>query len=117
MDNRAAKNKSMAFAIRMVKLYRYLSEEKKEFIISKQLLRSGTSIGANIAEAECGITKKDFLMKIYIALKETSETLYWIELLYKTGFLTERQFSSLYADANEIRKILSSTTKTVNEQK
>ena len=96
---------------------KFLCLEKNEYVLSKQILKSGTSIGANIAEAECGITKKEFLMKIYIALKETSETLYWIELLYKTGFLTERQFSSLYADANEIRKILSSTTKTVNEQK
>ena len=96
---------------------KFLCLEKNEYVLSKQILKSGTSIGANIAEAECGITKKEFLMKIYIALKETSETLYWIELLYKTGFLTERQFSSLYADANEIRKILSSTTKTENEQK
>ena len=76
MEDKAAKTKSITFAIRIVRLYKYLCEEKKEYIISKQILRSGTSIGANIAEAECGISKKDFLMKIYIALKESSETLY-----------------------------------------
>lgn len=117
MEEKTAKTKSMAFAVRIVKLYKYLCEEKKEYIISKQILRSGTSIGANIAEAECGISKKDFLMKIYIALKESSETLYWLELLNKTDYLNEIQYRSLYSDCDELRKILSATTKTVNDKK
>lgn len=73
-----AKNKSKKFAIRIVKLYKYLCDEKKEYVLSKQLLRSGTSIGANLAEAECAITKKEFLAKVYIALKECSESQYWL---------------------------------------
>ena len=88
-------DKSKEFAIRIVKLYQYLCEEKKEFILSKQLLRSGTSIGANLAESEYAISRNDFLSKIYIALKETSETLYWLELLKKTDYLTESQYESL----------------------
>ena len=76
-----ARYKSKRFAVRIVRLYQYLCEEKREFVLSKQILRSGTSIGANLAEAECAISKKDFLSKIYIALKECSETLYWLELL------------------------------------
>ena len=82
--------------------------------MSKQLLRSGTSIGANLAEAECAISKKDFLAKIYIALKECAETRYWLELLHETDFLSEAQFSSIYADCEELRKMLSATTKTIN---
>ena len=117
MEDKAAKSKSMAFAIRIVRLYKYLCEEKKEYIISKQILRSGTSIGANLAEAECAISKKDFLLKIYIALKEASETLYWLELLYKTDFLSENMYNSLYVDCNEIKRILSATTKTIAEEK
>ena len=78
-----AKQKSMAFAKRMVKLYQYLTTEKKEFVMSKQLLRSGTSIGANIAEAVYGSSRKDFTAKLYIALKECAETLYWLELLHE----------------------------------
>ena len=117
MEDKAAKSKSMAFAIRIVRLYKYLCEEKKECIISKQILRSGTSIGANLAEAECAISKKDFLLKIYIALKEASETLYWLELLYKTDFLSENMYNSLYVDCNEIKRILSATTKTIAEEK
>ena len=76
--------KSKKFAIRIVNLYRYLNEEKKEYVLSKQLLRSGTSIGANIAESECAISKKDFLSKIYIAFKEANETIYWLDLLFET---------------------------------
>ena len=88
------KDKSKKFAVRIVRMYNYMSEEKHETILSKQLLRSGTSIGANIAESECAITKKDFLSKIYIALKECAETKYWLELLYETKYITEEQFSS-----------------------
>ena len=75
-------DKSKAFALRIVKLYKYLCDEKHEYILSKQILRSGTSIGANIAESECAISEKDFLLKIYTSLKECSETLYWLDLLY-----------------------------------
>ncbi len=110
----AAKRKSKSFAIRIVKLYRFLNDEKREFVMSKQLLRSGTSIGANLAEAECAISKKDFLAKVYIALKECAETKYWLELLYETEYLSEKQFKSVYEDCEELRRILSATTKTVN---
>ena len=112
-----AGDKSKAFAIRIVKLYQYLCEEKKEFILSKQLLRSGTSIGANLAESECAISRSDFLSKVYIALKETSETLYWLELLNRTDYLTESQYESIRSDAEELRKMLSATTKTMNDSK
>jgi four helix bundle protein len=112
-DN-TAKVKSKRFAIRVVKLYKYLCDEKKEYVLSKQLIRSGTSIGANLAEAECAISKKDFLAKVYIALKECVETIYWLDLLYETDFLTEIEYVSIKNDCEEIRKMLSSTTKTMN---
>ena len=109
----AAGDKSKAFAIRIVKLYRFLCDEKKELVLSRQLLRSGTSIGANLAESECAISRNDFLAKVYIALKETSETHYWLELLYKTDYLSQNQFESLAKDAEELRKMLSATTRTM----
>lgn len=83
--------------------------------MSKQLLKSGTSIGANLAEAECAISRADFTAKAYIALKEVMETLYWLDLLHETSYLTDTKFSSISADVEEIRKMLSSTTKTINE--
>ena len=110
-----ARAKSKSFAIRIIKLYGYLCESKKEFIISKQLLRSGTSIGANIVEATYAISRKDFLAKNYIAFKECGETIYWLELLHETGYLTEQEFNSIYSEAVELSKILSSITKTVKE--
>ena len=88
-----AREKSMRFAVRIVKLYQFLCDEKKEYTLSKQILRSGTSIGANLAEAESAISRKDFLSKLYIALKECSETLYWLELMKETEYLTEEQVS------------------------
>lgn len=91
-----------------------MCDKKNEYVLSKQILRSGTSIGANIAESECAISKKDFLSKIYIALKESAETLYWLDLLYETEYITDSQYESLYADCEEIKKMLSSTTKTIN---
>lgn len=109
-----AKLKSKRFAVRIVKLYRYLCEEKREYVISKQLLKSGTSIGANLAEAECAISRKDFMSKVYISLKECAETKYWLELLYETDYLTEEQFQSIIADCEELRKMLSATTHTLN---
>ncbi|MBQ0098170.1 MAG: four helix bundle protein [Oscillospiraceae bacterium] len=107
--------KSKKFAIRIVNLYKYLYNEKKEFVLSKQLLKSGTSIGANIAESECAISKKDFLSKIYISFKEANETLYWIDLLYETEYLTEKEYISVKSDCEEIKKMLSSTTKTLKK--
>ena len=108
-------DKSKKFAIRVVKLYNYLCDEKKEFVLSKQLLRSGTSIGANIAEANSAFSKKDFLAKMYIAFKECSESKYWLELLYETDYLTQSQFDSINADCTEIQKLLSSITKTLKD--
>ena len=108
-----SREKSKRFAVRIVRLYQYLCNEKREFVLSKQLLRSGTSIGANLAEAETAMSKKDFLAKIYIALKECSESLYWLELLHETDYLTKQEYDSIYADCIEIRKMLSATTKTI----
>lgn len=109
-----AKTKSKRFAVRIVKLYQYLCQEKHEYVLSKQLLKSGTSIGANLAEAECAISKKDFLAKVYISLKECSEAKYWLELLFETDYLTESQFRSMLSDCEELRKMLSATTRTLN---
>ena len=109
-----AKVKSKRFAVRIVRLYQYLCDEKKEYILSKQLLRSGTSIGANLAEAECAISKKDSLSKVYIALKECAETKYWLELLNDTEYLKSDEFDSIEKDCEELRKMLSSTTKTIS---
>ena len=110
-----AQHKSKKFAVRIIHLYQYLCNERKEFVLSKQLLRSGTSIGANLAESECAISKKDFLSKVYIALKECSETLYWLELLYETDYLNQSEYTSIRSDCEELRKMLSSTTKTITE--
>ena len=107
--------KSKGFAIRIVRACQFLRQRKKEYVLSRQLLRSGTSVGANIAEAEYAISRSDFLAKLYIALKETAETLYWIELLYKTDYFTEAQYQSLFKDAEELRRMLSSATKTTRE--
>ena len=109
-----AKTKSKRFAVRIVKLYQYLCQEKHEYVLSKQLLKSGTSIGANLAEAECAISKKDFLAKVFISLKECSEAKYWLELLFETDYLTESQFRSMLSDCEELRKMLSATTRTLN---
>ena len=100
------------FAIRIVNAYRYLIETKKEFVLSKQLLRSGTSIGANIAEAKGAISKADFSAKISIAYKETLETKYWLSLLKDTGYIDIKSYDSIYADADELAKILFSILKT-----
>lgn len=107
--------KSKRFAIRIVKLYKYLCDKKKEVVLSKQLLRSGTSIGANIAEANSAFSKKDFLAKMYIAFKECSESKYWLDLLYKTDYLTQSEFDSINADCTELQNLLSSITKTLKD--
>ena len=109
-------NKSKRFAVRIIRLYKYLCDNKREFVLSKQLLRSGTSIGANIAEAESANSKKDFLAKMYIAFKESAETLYWLDLLYETDYLSERQYRSMKEDCIELRKMLTAITKTLKLQ-
>ena len=108
-------DKSKKFALRIINAYKYLCDEKKEYILSKQLLRCGTSIGANISEAECAISKKDFLAKMYIAFKECNETKYWLELLYLSEYFAKEEYDSLNNDAEELYKLLSSITKTVKE--
>ena len=107
--------KSFDFAIRIVRLYRYLCEKKKEFVLSKQLLRSGTSIGANVAEAQQAQSKADFVSKISIALKETTETKYWLRLLNATDYLSDVEIKTLLADCVEIEKILTSIIKSSTE--
>jgi four helix bundle protein len=109
--------KAKRFSVRIIRLYQYLSDKKKDFVLAKQILRSGTSIGANLAESKHASSKADFLNKIYIALKECSETLYWLELLKETGFLTEKEFKSIYAECEELEKMLTSTTKTLEAKK
>ncbi len=104
--------RSLEFAIRIINLYKYLCDEKKEYILSKQILRSGTSIGANIREAKFAQSKPDFISKMSIALKETNETLYWLELLNKTDYLNELEYNSLYNDCTEVLKLLHSTVLT-----
>ena len=113
MKESIAFDKSKGFALRIIALYKYLCDEKKEFILSKQLFRSGTSIGANIAEASCAYSSKEFLAKMYIAFKECAETAYWLELLYKAQYLNQPEFDSINADCTELQKILSSITKTM----
>ena len=113
-DEKTIKKKSKLFAVRIVKLYKYLCAEKHEYVLSKQILRSGTSIGANISESECAISRKDFQNKIYTALKECVETIYWLELLYDTDYINNAEYSSLRSDCEEMRKMMSSTTKTIN---
>ena len=99
-------NKSKAFAVRIVNLYKYLNENKKEYILSKQLLRSGTSIGANVKEAIRGQSKQDFIAKMNISLKEANETEYWLELLRETDYLNDNEFESIYKECQELLKIL-----------
>ena len=104
-------SKSFDFAVRIVNLCKFLANERKEFILSKQLLRSGTSIGANVCEAQKAQSTSDFVAKLYIALKEANETYYWLRLLHKTDYLTETEFQSLQSDINEIISLLMSITK------
>lgn len=104
--------KSYRFAIRIVNLYKYLCDERKEYVLSKQLLRSGTATGALLKEAEHGQSKPDFLNKVNIALKEANETAYWLMLLKDTGYISEKEFNSVIADAEELIKMLVTIVKT-----
>lgn len=113
MEPNVALNKSKDFAIRIIKLYKYLCEEKRDYILSKQVLRSGTSIGANLVEAQYSYSRKEFLSKSYIALKECRETQYWLELLYQTDYISCLEFNSINEDCVELLKILTSITKTM----
>jgi len=112
MRGNVLKTKSFSFAVRIVNLYKYLQTEKNEFVLSKQLLRCGTSVGAMVREAEQGESKADFIHKLSIALKEINETLYWLELLNETAYLSQQQFESINADATELIKLLISIIKT-----
>ena len=108
MKERTVKSKSFAFALRIVRLYQFMNNEKREFVLSKQFLRSGTAIGALVREAEHGESKADFVHKMAIAQKEANETEYWLELIFHSDYITKNQFDSLMADCTEIRKMLSS---------
>ena len=106
MQESIIESKSFNFAVRIVKLYQYLCEEKREYVLSKQLLRCGTSIGANVSEAQRGQSKPDFYAKIAISLKEANEARYWIRLLHATEYLSNKEYKSLDSDINEIISIL-----------
>ena len=108
-------DKSFIFAVRIVKLYKYLCSQKKEYVLSKQLLRSGTSIGANINEAQDAQSKNDFISKLSISLKEARETKYWIELLRETDYLTDKEANNILEDLIEVIKLLVSIVKTTKE--
>jgi four helix bundle protein len=110
-------DKSFDFAVRVVKLYRHLTENKKEYVLSKQLLRSGTSIGANVEEAIGGQTRKDFGTKINLAYKEARETRYWLRLMKATDYLSESEANSMLNDCDENLKILAAITKTIYTKK
>ena len=112
-DNNIVKTKSYDFALRIIKLYQYIVGEKKEYTLSKQILKSGTSIGANIEEAIGGQSKKDFVAKLSISYKEARETHYWLRLLTDTGYISKKLSFSLLNDCGELLKIIGSIIKTV----
>ncbi len=112
MSSSIVADKSKAFSLRIIRLYLYLKKEKHEFVLSKQLLRSGTSIGANVREANRGQSRADFYAKMNIALKEADETEYWLELLHESDFLDTRAFDSVRADCEELIRMLTAITKT-----
>ena len=112
MRENIVKQKSKLFAVRIVRLYQYLTDTKKEYVLSKQLLKSGTSVGAMIYESEHAETKKDFIHKMSIAQKEINETIYWLDLLKETDYLLQEQFDSINNDAIELLKLITSIIKT-----
>ena len=115
MGNSILKDKSFAFAIRIVNLYKIISETKKEYVMSKQVYRSGTAVGALIREAQNAESKMDFIHKLAIAQKECDETLYWLELLKATNFFSENEFQSISNDNTELLKMLKSSILTVKQ--
>ena len=110
MNENIIADKSLEFAVRIVNLYKYLTEQKREFVLSKQLLRCGTSIGANISEAQKAQSRADFQAKMYIAYKEANETDYWLRLLYKTDYLSEKEYTDIENDIKEVLAILTTIT-------
>lgn len=112
MKENVIKSKSFAFALRIVKLYKYLSTTHNEYVLSKQLLRSGTAIGALVRESEHAESKADFIHKLSIALKEANETDYWLELLYQSKYINEIEYDSIKVDTEEVIKLLVSIIKT-----
>ena len=114
MKENILKEKSMSLAVRMVNLYKYLTGEKREFVLSKQILRSGTSVGAMVYESEH--SESTFIHKLDIAQKEINETLYWLELLSKTNYITPKEYDSIRVDATEVIKLLTSILKTIKKQ-
>ena len=108
--------KSMDFAVRIVKLYKYLRDEKRESVLSKQLLRCGTSVGANLNEAQEAVSQKKFEAKVYIALKEARESEYWLKLLYMTDYLNQDEYGSLNNDCTELLKLLVTITKSLRSR-
>ena len=107
--------KSFRFAVRIVNLCRYIQNEHNEFILTKQLLKSGTSIGANVSESQQAQSRSDFISKLNISLKEAYETNYWLRLLHETNFLTSEEFQSIIADCNELERLLISIVKTTKK--
>ncbi len=116
MEDSIIQKKTEDFAVTIIDLYKHLTFEKKEYVLSKQVLRSGTSIGANIAEAEVSQSRKDFFHKCYIAYKELSETMYWLRLLYKTGYISANMFDEYMKDAKEIKRILGKILSTTRDK-
>jgi four helix bundle protein len=106
MKENIIQQKSFVFAVRIIKLNKYLVEKKKEFVLSKQILKSGTSIGANVEEAIGGFSRKDFRAKLSIAYKESRETEYWLKLLFETDYIDKKMFESMFEDCKELSKIL-----------
>lgn len=109
-------DKSKAFALRIIKLYQYLNDQKHEHLLSKQLLRCGTSIGANAKEGAFAQSKADFTAKMFIAQKECAETEYWLELLYESEFINKCEFESIYADCQELMRLIVASTKTLQDK-
>ena len=108
MSDSIIKNKSFSFAIRIINLYKFLVENKREYVLSKQLLRSGTAVGALVREAQNAESSADFVHKLGVAQKENDETLYWLELLFETNYLDENEYNSIQNDANELLKMIRS---------
>ncbi len=115
MNSTVVQEKSFRFAVRIVNLCRYLQTERKEYVLSKQLLRCGTSIGANVAEAQQAQSRPDFVSKLNIALKESYETNYWLRLMYETQYLNAQEFESIITDCKELEKLLISIVKSSKE--
>jgi four helix bundle protein len=115
-ENNVVLMKSKAFALRVIKLYQHLCENQREFVLSKQVLRSGTSIGANAKEADNAQPRPDFLAKMYVAYKEANETEYWLELLYEAGYIEKLPFESIYSDCKELIRLLAAITRSARKR-